>query len=248
MKRVFLTLGLLWTVTQPAAMAGGPVFCVGNGMTGMTVSASQFNAELTSARAADGLESMTSNRLMLTARYGLADNLDIGASLGTADLAWGGLPSGYTSASGQWGFAWGAGARIGFPVEPELFQFVLAADYFGYQPKAETSTGFKTISTQYLWHEAAPSALLGFRLGNWIPYGGVTKPYLFGQRDIRVSLRGVNYPDLGGTMNYTDGEQPLRGFAGLEWRLPQGYSITAEAAANMENVWTMSIGLAQVMK
>lgn len=248
MKRVIIAALLVVTVSPAAAMVGGPAFCVGSGMTGMIVSASQVNTDLFSPQAAGERERMTSNRMMLTARYGLADNLDFSAVLGTADLGFTGLPAGYSTIDGQWNFAWGAGARIGYPVHAEIFQIVLGAEYFGFQPKTETSNGYKTVGSQYLWHEVAPSALLGFRLGKWVPYCGVTKPYLFGRRDLRVSLRGVNYPELSSTQDYSDVEQPLRGIAGLEWKLPQGYSITAEAAANLDNAWTLTIGLAQVMK
>jgi hypothetical protein len=93
-----------------------------------------------------------------------------------------------------------------------------------------------------------PTAAVGYRFGPVLPYIGASKPYLFGRRDVTVALRGQEFPTAGGTSTYTDSEQPLRGILGLEWRLPQGYAIGAEAAATTKGVWTLAVSIAQVLR
>jgi hypothetical protein len=248
MKRVLIPIALMLVCRAAFGMAGGPLFCVGQQMTSMTVEAVRANLDVQSPGGGDDRESAVSERVFLTARYGLAPCLDMAASVGTANLNFSDLPSGYGDFSATWSLAWGASLRAGMPLYAGRYQVMAAVNYFGFQPKGDISNGTKSISSKYLWHEVSPTLAAGVRLGPLVPYVGAAKPFLFGRRDVTVTLNGQEFPAAGGRSNYADSEQPLRGLLGVEWRLPEGYSLTAEAAATTKGVWTMSIGLAQVLR
>ncbi len=248
MKR-FLSFAFIVIMAGTACgMTGGPIFTVPQGMTSMTVEASKVNWQIASARATDGKESVISDRVGLTARYGLSDFLDFGAMLGAATFGFDDLPRGYSFVSDNWTFAWGASMRMGIPAKPRPYQLSAGVNYMGYQPSTTTSKGFKTIDSKYLWHEISPVATFGVRLSSFVPYLGVSKTYLSGNRDIQVRLNGVEVDGISGKEDYVDSEQQLRGIVGLEWKLPDGYSIGIEANGNMDGFWSMSIGLAQVLR
>jgi hypothetical protein len=248
MKPYLIFIILVLAAGTAYGMVGGPLFSVGSHMTAMTVEAAKVHMEVSSPGSSDGEEAAASNRLMLTARYGLTPGLDVSACLGTADLTFGELSSGYSDFTSNWSFAWGGAVRAGLPAQPSRFQLVAAVNYVGYQPHGQTTNGLKNIDSQYLWHEVVPTAAVGYRFGPVLPYIGASKPYLFGRRDVTVALRGQEFPTAGGTSTYTDSEQPLRGILGLEWRLPQGYAIGAEAAATTKGVWTLAVSIAQVLR
>jgi hypothetical protein len=248
MKRILIPVALVLVCRAAFGMAGGPLFCVSQQMTSMTVEAVKTNLDIQAPSSGDDRESAASERLLLTARYGLAPCLDIAASVGTANLRFSDLPSGYGDFSAGWSLAWGASLRAGAPLHGGRYQVVAAVNYFGFQPKGDIGNGTKSVSTKYLWHELSPALAMGVRFGPVVPYVGATKPFLFGRRDVAVTLNGQEFPAAGGVSNYSDSEQPLRGLLGIEWRLPEGYSLTAEAAATTGGVWTMSVGLAQVLR
>ncbi len=242
-----LTFGLLMLCGAGAvhAMSGGPVFCLSEKQTGMTVEATQASMKLNSG---SGDESFMSQRLMLTARFGLLPNMDMSAQLGTSNLAFRELPAGYSDFSAGWAFAWGGSLRIGLPERANPYQIIAAVNYFGFQPSGTTGNGTKSINSNYVWHEIAPSLTAGYAVGPLVPYVGVTKPFLFGDKSVDVAFNGQNFPAAGGKTSYTDGDQSVRGVMGLEWRWPDGYSLNAEGAAGSDGLWTLSIGVSQVLK
>ena len=195
-----------------------------------------------------GSANAMSDRLTLTARYGMASCLDVSASLGTADLSFNQLTTGYSEYASGWSLAWGAGLRAQLPLDESQFKVVGAVNYLGFQPGGSTGNGYRTISSKYLWHEVMPSLAVGIKAGPVVPYVGAAKPYLFGHKKETVSLNGRALPNAGGSTDFSDGEQSLRGVLGADWKLPQGYSITAEAQTTSKGVWTLSIGVAQVLK
>jgi hypothetical protein len=249
----YLTLIALLAVTSTSmaiGMVGGPVFCIGERQTSMTVEVSKINMEVPiSDASSNGLkEDMTSQRLFLTGRYGLASWLDVDVRLGTADLRFNDSPQGYTNYVADLSFAWGAGLRLGIPFDNSPYKFTLGASYTGYKPTGNSTKGLKTVSTNYLWQEVSPSVTFGYQLGKFVPYVGATKPFLFGKRDVKVVFNGQEFPTAGGKENYSDGKQAIRGLAGLEWKLPDGYSATAEVAGTTDGLWMFFIGFAQVIK
>jgi hypothetical protein len=230
------------------AVVGGPLFCVGLQNTSMTVEAAKVNVDITSPGVSDQKTEAISDRVMLTARYGVWPGVDISASVGAANLRFGNLTSGYSDFSANWALAYGAGIRAGVPAKPQLFQVIGAVNYTGFRPKGATTNGVKNIDSKYMWHEVSPAVAVGAHFGAFVPYIGATKPFLFGKRDVTVALNGQVFPSAGGASDYSDKDQPFRGILGLEWRLPEGYSIGAEAAATTEGVWTMTISLTQLMR
>jgi hypothetical protein len=127
---------------------------------------------------------------------------------------------------------------------------VLAAvKYFGFQPKGTTTTASgRTVETQYLWHELTPTLTAGYSVGALVPFVGVQKPFLFGRKDVSVAFNGQAVPSASGRSNYNDAEQDIRGIVGVEWRWPDGYSLTGEAAVAPEGAWTLSLGVSQILK
>jgi hypothetical protein len=248
MKRVLVPIALTILGHATFGMAGGPMFCVPQRMTSMTVELLRSNVEVASPGFATESERAVSQRVLLTGRYGIAPYCDIAASLGTADLSFSNLPAGYTDFSASWSLGWGASLRGGLPLRGGRGQVVAAVHYFGFEPKGEIHNGIKSIDSKYVWHELSPVVTAGWQVGPVVPYLGVSKPFLFGRRDVKVVLNGQEYRAAGGASNYTDSEQPVRGLLGVEWRLPEGYSLTAEAAATSKGVWTMGIGMAQVLR
>jgi hypothetical protein len=224
------------------AVTGGPVFCVGKQTTAMTVEATKISMDFGQS------DRTVSNRLMLTARWGLLDGLDLSGSLGTADLAFNRLVGGYSDYRAPWSFAWGAGLRAGWPQEPKTYQILGIVNYVGYQPAGSTTSGVLEKNSSYLFNEISPVLIGGMKFGAMTPYVGVTKPFLFGRKDLTVKFRGADYPALGGRTNYSDSEQALRGILGLEWKLPEGYSIGAEGASTTDGAWYVGVSLAQVLK
>ncbi len=250
MKTFALIVALLLVAALPAAaIIGGPAFLVPQGMTSMTVEAASTGYEVSGSSSPNG-ESQTfeARRLLLCARFAVSPYCDLGASFGTSDLSMGSLGSGYSDFSANWSMTWGASARAGYPVDGSSYQVVGSLNYLGFQPSGEISNNLKTISTSYLWHEVTPAVTMGYRTGPFIPYVGLAKPYLFGDKDVSVKFNGQEFTSAGGKDDYSDGEQPIRGILGVEWKLPEGYSICAEGAMSSGNGWTMLIGLSQVLK
>jgi hypothetical protein len=247
MKTILVAVAVFATTVAAFSMVGGPIFTVGNQMTAMTVEGSR-NTLKTSTPTGSGSQSATMDRVLLTARYGVMSNVDLSASLGTSNLGFTGLYGGYSDYKSSWSFAWGAGVRAGYPLEASPYQVIGAIQYYGFQPKGSTTNGTEIISSEYVWHEVAVSAAGGMRFGPLLPYAGLSKPYLFGNRTVNVTMRGREFTTAGGTHSYSDGQQGLRGILGLEWKLPQGYSLAAEGSTNSDGAWTLTLGFAQVLK
>jgi hypothetical protein len=247
MKTILIAATLLLLVTTAFGMVGGPIFPLGSQMTAMTVEASRTTLETTSP-SGSGSQTGISDRVLLTARYGVLPNTDVSATLGTSNLGFSQLYGGFSDFKSSWSVAWGAGVRTGYPVGSTPYQIVGILQYVGFRPKGSLTNGTQMISSKYLWHEITPSLAVGGKFGPLVPYIGASKPYLFGSRDINVTMRGREFSSAGGLTTYSDGQQPLRGILGLEWRLPEGYSLTAEGTATTGGVWTLSLGVAQVLK
>jgi len=246
-KLLVFTLALLMSLSAANAMVGGPVFCIGEKMTGMTVEATQAAIKLNNSGSGQS-DNFRSQRVMLSARYGLLANADAAFQLGASNLSISDLPSGYSEFSTEWSFAWGCGIRAGYPEVAHPFQVIAAVNYFGFQPNGQTGNGTKSISSKYGWHEISPVISAGYAVGPVVPYVGLTKPFLFGSKTMDVTFNGQTYPAAGGRTNYSDGEQSMRGLIGLEWRWPDGYSLSAEGAAGSDGLWTLSVGVSQVLK
>ena len=168
--------------------------------------------------------------------------------MGAASLKFSELPAGYSDYESKLNVAWGADVRFGYPVQAAPYQVIAAIKYFGFMPKGTTSSEQKTIESEYQWHEISPTLIGGYALGSFVPYLGVTKPYLFGKKTEKVTFNQQEFPAAGGETTYSDGEQSIRPLFGLEWRGAQGYSITGEAASGSDGMWTFSIGVSQVLK
>jgi hypothetical protein len=245
-KYVVITV-LLLTTAAAWAMTGGPLFTVAPQASSMAIEATRTQLKITSPSSNEDVTAL-SERLGLTARYGLLPGVDMSATLGTATLNFNQLAGGYSDFHAPWSIAWGASLRAGYPSVPKTYQIMAAVDYWGFQPKGSTSNGVKDINSKYLWNEMTPSIVAGVRLASLMPYVGVTKPFLLGRREVSVDFQGAPFPAASGNDTYRDGKQPLRGLAGLEWRLPQGYSVGAEAATTSGGDWTVTINVAQMIK
>jgi hypothetical protein len=235
-------------VGSASAMVGGPVFVVPQNMTSMNVEGGQVTSDFNGSTGANADSRLNSQRVGLTARYGLAPGIDIGAAVGSANLTFSELGGGYGDYAAGWSLAWGGNLHAGWPAADAPYQIVGSLSYFGFQPGGKTTNGLKTISTKYLWHEVAPAVVGGYRFGNVIPYLGLMKPFMFGTKSVDVTFNGQAYAAAGGNSNFTDSEQALRGLLGLEWELPEGYSVSAESALTADGRWTLMLGLAQVLR
>ncbi|MBI5059423.1 hypothetical protein HZB60_06545 [candidate division KSB1 bacterium] len=247
-KYTIILLALVCVSGSASAMAGGPAFIVPPQMTSMNVEGGQLMSELAGGAGTSATDQLSSQRVSLTARYGLAPGVDAGLSVGSANLTFSELSGDYGDFTSNWSLAWGANVHVGLPTTDTPYQVVGSLHYFGFQPGGKTSNGMKSIDSKYTWHEVTPVLIGGYRFGSLIPYLGVSKPFLFGEKSVKVSFNGQEYASAGGKLNYTDAEQSFRGLFGLEWKLPEGYSLNAEAAASMEGHWTLSLGLAQVLR
>jgi hypothetical protein len=243
---VLISFGSVWAV----GMVGGPVFCLGERMTSMSVELSKINMQVHSPadNGKDAEESMTSQRVFLNGRYGVTPWMDLEGRVGTADLRFSDSPQGYSAYDSDLSLAWGAGVRFGYPFEKTPYQVTLATSYTGYKASGSSTKGMKIVSTNYLWQEISQSATFGYKFGKFLPYVGMTKPYLFGKRDVAVVFAGQEFSTAGGEQNYSDGKQPIRGILGLEWKLPEGYSMTAEMAGTTGGIWMLFLGFSQVLK
>ena len=74
------------------------------------------------------------------------------------------------------------------------------------------------------------------------------KQYLFGTREFKVSYLGEPLEAASGKETFSDGEQPINGVAGLEWSLPDGYSLSGEVVGGSEGNWSLSLGLSQAIR
>jgi len=247
MKTILIAASLILLSSTAFAMLGGPIFCVGSQMTAMTVEADKVTLQTVSP-SGSGSQSAWSDRMLLTARYGVLPNLDISGSLGASDLGFDKLYGGYSDFRSSWSLAWGAGMRAGFPLGSPHFQAIAALQYSGFQPKGSSTNGVQTISSKYVWHEVTPAAAVGGRFGPVTPYVGAAKPFLFGTRSVDVAMHGRSFPVAGGQGSYTDGQQEIRGILGIEWKLPEGYSLTAEGTSTSSGIWTLGVAFAQVLK
>jgi hypothetical protein len=247
-RKVFIALiVILLGASAGMAMVGGPVFTIGKQITSMTVAASQVEMAVPMTATGTERENMVSRRIFLIGRFGLENFADMDVKLGAADLTYNDLGQGFSEYSSSPALAWGTGLRAGFP-EDEAYQVTGSLSYLGYHADATSERGSKSINSKYLWQEVTPSITVGYKFGNLVPYAGVLKPFLFGTRDYTVSFNGQPVASATGKDSYTDGEQELRGLMGLEWHMPDGYSISGEASTTSSGTWTLSIGLAQALK
>ncbi len=240
----------LLALAGPAAfgMVGCPLLPVGLQTTAMTVDATHTTLEMSGAGIGGTHEVAVSDRVNLTARFGILPRLDVSATVGTADLRFSELSGGYSAYAADWSVAWGAGARLKLPLPVDRWHVLAALNYTGFQPTGRTSNGLKTIESKYLWHKIAPAIAAGYSLGAATPYLALSKPYLFGRRETSVALVGQGQVMPQSTTRYSDSRQPLRGALGVEWKLPEGYAVGAEAATTTDGHWTLSVALSQVLK
>jgi hypothetical protein len=251
MKKYILLIGLLGLSGSAMAvgMVGGPIFCLGEHITSMTVEASKIEMDVPAPNGGSGSnETMSSSRLFLTGRYGLTSWLDVDGRVGTANLDIQNSPTGFSNYSANHSLAWGAGLKMGIPFDKSPYQFTLSANYTGYKANGNSQKGVKTVYTNYLWQEITPAMAFGYQVGKFVPYIGACKPLLFGKRDVRVVFNGQEFPTAGGSESYSDSKQDFRGVLGLEWKLPEGYSATAEIAGTQNGLWMFFVGFSQVIK
>jgi hypothetical protein len=248
MNRFIPALLLACVAGSVFGMGGAPVIIVGQKMTSMTVEGTHAVMEMNSPTSTVVGDKISSERFMISARYGMLPNIDICGQIGVASLTFRDLNAGYASYNANWSPAWGADVRIGFPTKAQPFQVLAAVKYFGFNPRGSISNGQKTIESKYFWNEVTPTVTAGYAMGPFVPYVGVMKQYLFGQKEVSVALNGQHFEAAGGKTSYADGEQNYREVLGLEWRGPDGYLVTAEAIAGPNGVLTLSLGLSQVIK
>lgn len=243
---VITALVTLLYVAQSDAMVGGPLFCVGKQVTSMTVEVERTTLQVPM----DGLSSerggTNSKRLFLTGRYGLQDFLDGQLKVGAADLGFDDFGNGYSSFASSPSLAWGAGLRAGVAFA-ENFELNANLSYMGFTAEGEVSRADRTISNKYLWQEVIPAVTLGYRISDVTPYAGVGKVYLMGKRDFDVSYNGELLDLASGSESFSDGEQPISPLIGVEWHLPDGYSLTGEASSS-EGDWNVTLGLSQALR
>ena len=249
MKYIITTLLAVVLVIGDAAIAmvGGPVFCVGNAVTSMTVEAERAAFDVPMSSELSGYSGTKSQRLFLTGRYGLADFLDAQVRLGTANLDFDDFNNGFSPFSSSPSFAWGAGLKAGFPVTSSL-QLNAGVSYLGFNAEGDVTRSGRKVSNKYLWQEVQPSVTIGYNLSKVTPYLGLSKTYLTGKRDYEVTYEGALLEAASGSESYSDGEQPISPLLGLEWHLPDGYSITGEAASGENGNWSISLGLSQALR
>jgi hypothetical protein len=245
---VFIALfSTLLLAASVSAMVGGPMFTIGKQITSMTVEASQVEMKVPIEEGGSDRSNMVSKRIFLIGRYGLDSNIEMDIKLGAADLTFDELGGGFSEYSSSPALAWGVGIRAGYPAE-ENYEVIGSLSYVGYRAEASTEKANKSISSKYLWQEVIPTVAVGYKFRNLLPYVGVQKPYLFGTRDFSTSFNGQAVPSASGSEGYSDGEQDIRGLIGLEYRMPDGYSLSGEASTTSEGTWTLSIGLAQSLR
>ncbi|NUO18417.1 hypothetical protein HUU59_03105 [bacterium] len=229
------------------AMVGGPTFCVGNQVTSMTVEAERSSFDVPMESEASGFGGTESQRLFLSGRYGLTDFLDGQLKFGVANLDFNEFNNGFSPFSSSPSLAWGAGLKAGFPISSPL-QINLGISYLGFGAEGDVTRSGRTVSNKYLWQEVQPSLTVGYRISEVTPYVGATKVYLTGKRDYKVSYNGEFLEAASGSGSYSDGEQPISPLVGLEWHLPDGYSVTGEASSGENGNWNVSIGLSQALR
>lgn len=249
MKKVnTIILGcLLLTSTNALAMVGGPLFCVGDRITSMTVEAERVSYDVPMSSDIDGFGGTQSKRLFLSGRYGLASFIDGQVKIGVADLDFDEFNNGFSPFATTPSLAWGAGLKAGLPITSKL-QINAGVTYVGFNAEGAVTRSGRKVSSKYLWQEIQPSATIGYRIAEVTPYVGASKTYLTGKRDYIVSYNGQELGAASGNESYTDGEQPFSPLMGLEWHLPDGYSVTGEAASGENGNWSISLGLSQALR
>ncbi|MCB9391037.1 MAG: outer membrane beta-barrel protein [Calditrichaeota bacterium] len=212
----------------------------------MTVEVEQTKLKVPMADMVEGRGGTQSRRLFLTGRYGLQDFADAFVRLGAASLDFDEFGNGFSAFSSSPSFAWGAGMRVGFAISEKL-EVNANVSYLGFKAEGEVTRSGRKISNRYLWQEIAPAMTIGYRVSEVTPYVGVGKTYLTGQRDFDVSYNGEQLALASGSESYSDSEQPISPIVGLEWHLPDGYSLTGEATG-ADGDWSVSIGLSQALR
>jgi len=245
--KIAAVIALLSLTAIANAMVGGPLFCVGNKVTSMTVELERADYDVPMAADLSGYGGSHSQRLMLTGRYGLTSFLDAQAKIGAADLNFDEFSNGFSTFASDPSFAWGAGIVAGIPFNEKL-QINASINYLGFGAEGDVTRSGRAISNKYLWQEIRPAVTVGYRIADMTPYVGASKTYLTGNRDFTVSYNGSVLEAASGSETYADGEQPVCPLAGLEWHLPDGYSFTAEAASGENGNWNLSIGLSQTLR
>lgn len=248
MKKTYslTVLAALLAFANAQAMVGGPLFCVGRQVSSMTVEAERSSMKVPMADLTEGRGGSDSKRLFLTGRYGIQDFLDGQAKIGAADLNFDDFENGFSPFSSSPSLAWGAGLRLGFSFT-ERFELNANLSYVGFSAEGEVTRTGRSISSKYLWQEVTPAVTIGYRVSEVTPYVGVTKVYLLGRRDYDVTYNGDLLELASGSESFSDGEQPISPLVGLEWHLPDGYSITGEAASG-DGDWSVSVGLSQALR
>jgi hypothetical protein len=249
MKYIITTLIAVILIVSNAAVAmvGGPVFCVGNQVTSMTVEAERTSFDVPMSTELSGVGGTKSQRLFLTGRYGLTDFIDAQAKFGTANLDFDDFNNGFSPFSSSPSFAWGAGLKAGFPITSD-FQINMGVSYVGFNAEGDVTRSGRKVSNKYLWQEVQPSVTIGYHVSKVTPYVGLSKTYLTGKRDYEVTYDGEMLEAASGSESYSDGEQPISPLVGLQWHLPDGYAITGEAASGENGNWSISLGLSQALR
>ena len=120
MHKFTLGLLLIWT-SAASAMVGGPLFCVGNKVTGMTVEAERTAFDVPMSSELGGSGGVQSQRLFLTGSYGLANFVDAQVKFGAADLNFDDFNNGFSPFASDPSLAWGAGVKAGIPFTTKLY-------------------------------------------------------------------------------------------------------------------------------
>ncbi|MBK6767044.1 MAG: hypothetical protein IPG71_12315 [bacterium] len=248
MKKTYVltVLVALMFTAQADAMVGGPLFCVGKQVTSMTVEVERSSLNVPMEGLSSDRSGSNSKRLFLIGRYGLQDFLDGQLKIGAADLGFDDFGNGFSSFVSNPSLAWGAGLRAGLSITEKL-ELNANLSYMGFTAEGEVTRAERSISNAYLWQEVIPAITMGYSISDVTPYVGVGKVYLMGRRDFDVTYSGDLLEMASGSEEFSDGKQPMSPLVGLEWHLPDGYSLTGEASSS-DGDWNITLGLSQTLR
>ncbi len=189
---------------------------------------------------------ITSNRFFVKGDYSLSNFANLFLKLGAADLDVPTKDPKYTDCDGDFRFAYGGGVKVRPLVIGQSGFFLIG------QGVALTSEGrindranHVRIKEKYRWREYQAALAFATQIKKVNLYLGLGKTWLEGKRDWTKYLIPSNQPIDKGSADFSDDQQSLRPFIGVDLQLPQGYAVSLEAGGVGKDEVTLMLGFSQ---
>lgn len=186
----------------------------------------------------------TSHRFFIKGNYGLSDFAGIFLKLGAANLKVPTKSPGFDDYNGDTHFAYGGGIKLR-PIKMGKSGFFLIGQAVAFTSEGSVQDNHFRINNKYEWREYQSALAFATQIKKVDLYLGLEKTWLDGKHSWTSYLLSSNEALAKDSQDFSDDQQSLRPVIGLDFQLPQNYSLSFEIGGIGKDEVTLMLGFSQ---